>query len=637
MRTAPRRAGERSGTDFALAAVLLFATLAVYAPVCGYGFVNFDDPGYLSQNPHVQRGLDRASVAWALTTTHRANWSPVTWLSYLLDVELFGVDPAAHHGVNLLLHAVNVTLLFALLVRLGGARAPSFVVAALFAVHPLRVESVAWISERKDVLCALFALLALHAWAGFTRRGGVARYAAALLLFALGLMAKPMLVTLPFVLLLLDFWPLCRTRWSPPAAGPARVRPLGRLVLEKLPFLALSCAASVVTLVAQRAAGAVTDSTALPLATRAAGTLAAYGWYVGKTVWPSGLAVLYPNRALVGESAPAWQILAGGIVIALVSVLALRDARRRPWLLVGWATFVGMLVPVIGLVQVGQQSTADRYTYLPSIGLFVVLVGALAEASRRMRVPLVLRIAGVAVLLVVLGVATRLQLAYWRDSVTLASRALAVTDGNYVMHFNLALAVDEQGDLPAAIRNYEAAVRLRPDLASFRGNLAAALVRAGRVDEAVAQYQAAIVLDPRDPAAANNLAWLRATHPSAEHRDGAAALELADSVLRLRPGDSDALDLMAAAQAEIGHFAEAERTAAAAQAAAVSAGRDDLTGALAERRALYRERRPYREDPAAAAAGVSPSIGEPSDITLRSPALPAGAPPPPAPLPATVP
>ena len=595
--------------DLALAAVLVLATVVVYAPVRGFGFVNFDDPGYVSANPHVQRGIDRASLVWALTTTHRANWHPVTWLSHLLDVELFGVDPAAHHVVNVLLHAANVLLLFALLRRLGGTRSPSFVVAALFALHPLRVESVAWISERKDVLCALFGLLAVHAYASWTAKGGAARYVTALALFALGLMAKPMLVTLPFVLLLLDYWPLGRTRFGPVTGDAARARPLARLLAEKLPFLALSAVASVVTVIAQRAAGAVADATVLPLPARIAGALVAYGWYVAKTLWPSGLAVLYPNPVLGGGSIPTGQVIAATAAIGLLSLVALREARRRPWLLVGWATFVGMLVPVVGLVQVGQQSTADRYTYLPSIGLSVVLVGALAEAARRLHVPRAPRVVAVAAALLALAVATRVQLAHWRDSVALASRALAVTEGNYVMHFNLAVAADEQGDLDTAVRSYEEAVRLRPDLARFRVNLAAALVRAGRVDEGVAQYRSAMQLDPRETAAFNNLGWLRATHPSAAQRDGAAALALAGEVVRRNPGDPDALDLLAAALAESGRFADAERSASAALDVARSSGRLELLAPLAARRKLYAAGRAYREDPAVAAAGVAARCG----------------------------
>ncbi len=595
--TTPSRRGR--AIDLALAATLVLATLVVYAPVRDFGFVNFDDPGYVAAKPEVQRGLDRTSALWALTTTDRASWSPVTWLSYLLDVELFGVDAGAMHVVSVLLHAVVALLLFALVRRLGAAPATSFLGAALFALHPLRVESVAWISERKDVLCALFALLALHAWVGFARHGGATRYVAALLLFALGLMAKPMLVTLPFVLLLLDYWPLGRTHLAPGASerGDAAPLPTARLLVEKLPFLALSLTASWITFVAQRAAGAVADTTVLPPGTRLAGVLAAYGWYVEKTLWPSGLAALYPNPALLGRSAPVLDVVVGGGVLVAVSLLALRAARRRPWLLVGWAIFVGMLVPVIGLVQVGQQSTADRYTYLPGIGLTLVLLGLAGEAVRRLRAPRAVVLGAAAGVLLALALVTRAQLASWRDSVALAERAIAVTEDNYVMQFNLAQALDERGDVAGALRHYAEAARLRPDLARFRVNLGAALARAGRPDEAVAQYRAAMALDAGEVAAANNLAWLLATHPSADQRDGAEALELARGVVRLRPDDPHALDLLAAALAEAGRFSGAERAAAAAIDAAQSAGRDDLVAAITARRALYMARRGYREDP----------------------------------------
>jgi len=436
------------------------------------------------------------------------------------------------------------------------------------------------------------------------------------------------------VLLLLDFWPLRRTRWSPAVGGPVRAVAPGRLLLEKLPFLILAVAASVVTVRVQRTAGAIADASALPFAARLPGALAAYGWYAVKNIWPSGLAVLYPNPALAGGGVASWQAVAAAVALAVVGVLALREAGRRPWLLVGGATFVGMLVPVVGFVQVGQQWTADRYTYLPSVGLLVMLVGALCEALRRLRVPRVLSLAALAAVLLLLGAATRLQLTYWRDSVALASRALAVTDGNYVMHFNLALALDEQGELRGALRHYGEAVRLRPDLASFRVNYGAALTRAGRVDDAVAQYRRAMELDPRDPAAFNNLAWLRATHPAEAYRNGAEAMALAGEVVRRRPGDPDALDLLAAALAEQGRFADAERTAAAALAAATASGRSDLSGPIAERRALYGARRAYRETPGVASA---PAQGGAADVTARSPEPSAGAPPRPSPPPATVP
>ena len=587
-------------TDLVLALLLVVAIVAAYAPVLGFGFVDFDDPGYVTANPNVQRGLDRDAIVWALTTTHKVNWLPATWLSYQLDVSLFGVSAPAFHAVNLLLHVANALLLYALARRFGFGAAAAFATAALFALHPLRVESVAWISERKDVLCGFFALLSLHAWTSWTRRGGALLYAAALVLFALALMAKPMAVTLPFVLLLLDYWPLERTRLGPASDAAARGRSTAALVLEKLPFLAIAIAASAATYVLQRAGGAMTDSAVLPLSTRLAGALAAYDWYVLKTLWPSGLAALYPNPALAGRQVPLLPALCGGLLLAVVAVLALRESRRRPWLVVGSAIFVGTLVPVVGLVQVGQQSTADRYTYLPAIGLGVVLLAAASELADRLRVARAVRVVLGAVVLLALAVTTRAQVATWRDSVTLARRAVAVTDGNYVMHFNLGLALDAQGDLPGALASYAEAVRLRPDLASFRVNHAAALARSGGVADAVAEYETAMRLDPRDPAARNNLAWLRATHPDAAQRDGARALALASALASERPSDPDTLDLLAVALAESGRFADAQRAAEAAAAAARRAGRADLAAQIEARRVLYAAGRAYREDPAAA-------------------------------------
>lgn len=592
------RARPASWLPYVLLAAL---TLVAYASVRHYGFVNFDDPGYVAANPHVARGLDAQGVVWAFTTGRTANWIPVTWLSYQLDVSLFGVSPAAHHVVNVLLHVANVLLLLAVLRRLGCSPEFGFVVAGLFALHPMRVESVAWISERKDVLCAFFGLWSTYVWIGWARSGGVARYAAALLLYAIGLMAKPMLVTLPFVLLLLDWFPLRRLRWSPPSTELVTATPLARLLTEKVPLFALAIGSSVVTLLVQKAGGAVADPLVLPLAARLRGALAAYGWYIVKSLWPDGLAALYPNPALTGGSPPVYETVAGAVALVLVSALALREAGCRPWLLVGWATFVGMLVPVVGLVQVGQQSTADRYTYLPSIGLYVVLVGVAGAVADRWRVAPGLRVALALSVLLALGIATHQQLRYWCDGVTLARRALSVTEGNYVMRFNLAHALDEQGDLPGALASYAEAVRLRPDLVAFRVNHGAALARSGRVVEACAEYETAIRLDPRDRGARNNLAWLRATHPEARFRDAVRALALAGALAAERPGDPDTLDLLAAALAESGRFGDAQRTADVAALAAQRAGHSDRAAQIAARRALYAAGRAYREDPATGA------------------------------------
>jgi Flp pilus assembly protein TadD len=593
--------------DVALALLLAVAIVAAYLPVLGFGFVGFDDPGYVTANPNVQRGLDREAIVWALTTTHKVNWLPATWLSYQLDVSLFGVSAPAFHGVNLLLHVANALLLYALVRRFGFGPDAALVMAGLFALHPLRVESVAWISERKDVLCGFFALLLLHAWTSWTRRGGVPRYLTALVLFALSLMAKPMAVTFPFVLLLLDWWPLERTRFGPGADAASRGRPTASLLVEKLPFLVVAIAASVVTYRLQRAGGAMADSVALPAPTRLLSALAAYDWYVLKTLWPTDLAALYPNPALLGRPIPFLPAVCGALLLGVIAVLALRDARRRPWLLVGAAIFAGMLVPVIGLVQVGQQATADRYTYLPAIGLGAVLMLAANDLAERLRIGREARVVTAILVLIVLSNLTRAQVGTWRDSVTLARRAIAVTNDNYVMHFNLAVALDEQGDLPGAVVSYAEAVRLRPDLASFRVNHAAALARAGHVPAAVEEYETAMRLDPRDPAARNNLAWLRATHPDAAHRDAAQALALAGALARERPSDPDTLDLLAAALATSGRFAEAERTAAAAFAAAERAGRGDAAAQIAARRALYASGRAYREDPAAAGVAIAPA------------------------------
>ncbi|MGH9361727.1 MAG: tetratricopeptide repeat protein, partial [Thermoanaerobaculia bacterium] len=348
---------------------LALLTVLVFAPVVRHDFVSLDDPAYVTGNAQVRRGLTAEGFRWAWGNEVAGNWHPLTMLSHMLDAELHGLDPGGHHLTSLLLHAANAVLLFVLLRRLTGAAGRSAAVAALFAVHPLHVESVAWIAERKDVLSAFFFFLALLAWSGYARRPSSWRYLLALLAFALGLLAKPMVVTLPLVLLLLDVWPLGRL---PLAAAAERRRALGPLLREKLPFVLLALGAAAVALVTQREA--MSPLAALSLGRRIANALLAYAAYLSDTVWPRGLAVFYPLPGAL----PAWRVALAAVLLAALTALALARLHRSPWLAVGWLWFVGMLLPVIGLLQVGSQARADRYTYLPSIGLFVALVWEVA-------------------------------------------------------------------------------------------------------------------------------------------------------------------------------------------------------------------------------------------------------------------
>jgi len=487
-----------------LGLLLVVVTLALYNPVSRNGFVNFDDDRYVTDNPPVRAGIRWSTISWAFTSLDQANWHPLTWLSHALDCQLFHLNPAGHHYTSLLLHATNALLLFLILQWFTGYTARSLMVAALFAVHPLNVESVAWVAERKNVLCMLFFLLALAAYGWYIRRPGVVRYLLVALMFAMGLMSKPMVITLPFVLLLLDYWPLGRLVWRQPppaaqaerssasacghsaskfttAAGP---EPLGRLCLEKLPLLALSAGSAIITMMAQRAGGAVLTSAAHSPLLRLENVLVCYVLYLKKAVWPSQLAALYPYpRAL-----PAWQVAASALFLLAVTCTVLKYREHR-YLPVGWFWYLGTMLPMIGLVQVGNQAMADRYTYLPLIGLFVIIVWATAEwASSRQLSTKYLAAAGLSILLA-LSAMTRLQISYWHDDSNLWARALAVTQRNFVAENNLAHALIKQGRYDEAIIHFRAAAALEPGDPVSQLNLGIYAEEHGDLQQAAARYE----------------------------------------------------------------------------------------------------------------------------------------------------
>ena len=473
--------------------LLVAATLGVYWPALHNGFVNLDDNLYVTANPEVLAGLTTNGLGWAFTNVHTALWCPLTWLSHMLDCQLFGLNPAGHHATSLVLHAANSVLVFLVLKRMTGAFWRSALVGGLFAVHPLRVESVAWVAERKDVLSALFGLLALSAYARYAERRSAGRFAVVVLWFALGLMAKPMLVTLPLVFLLLDYWPLGRLAGT----RPGRRAVLG-LVAEKLPLLLLAAGTSVVTLAGAERAGATAGLELLPLPARIANALVAYARYLGKTIWPSHLAVFYPMPA----AWPAWQVAGAACLLTGSTAAALLVARRHPYVAVGWLWFVVMLLPVIGLVQAGGQAMADRFTYLPLVGIFLALAWLVPAG----RVPRLVPAAAV-VLLGALAVGARAQVGYWRDSVTLFTHALAVDEADPLAHASLGFALLERGENEQARAHLERAVALRPAFLTARIQLGNTLVRLGRFDEAIAQYRAALETDPRSARALNNLGY----------------------------------------------------------------------------------------------------------------------------------
>ncbi|MFL6233870.1 MAG: glycosyltransferase family 39 protein [Thermoanaerobaculia bacterium] len=398
-------------------------------------------------------GITRAGLAWAMTAKVASNWHPLTMLSHMLDSQLFGLDPAGHHATSLLLHLGNVLLLFEVLRRMTGAAGRSAAVAALFAVHPAHVESVAWVAERKDVLSALFWILAMGAWARYARQPSIGRYLLVALLMTLGLTAKPMVVTLPFALLLLDVWPLDRLAlgWR-------------RLLIEKLPLLALSAASSLITLQYQKTSLAPLD--VVPWSLRAANALVSYVAYLGKLFLPRHLAVFYP----IPLEIPAWKIAGAALLLIALTAFSVWRARREPWLLTGWLWFLGTLVPVIGLVQVGRQAMADRYTYLPSIGLFLAVVWSVAGLGRKHRALLA---AAATIVILALAAITRIQISYWSDSATLYRHALAVTGDNYLAHIGLGKALMAEKDWNGAAEQFRAALALYPHLIEARAGLEA--------------------------------------------------------------------------------------------------------------------------------------------------------------------
>ncbi|MFL5341291.1 MAG: tetratricopeptide repeat protein [Gemmataceae bacterium] len=486
------------GRTARIGVALAVAVLAVYGQTVfsDFGFVNADDPDYVTANPHVYTGLSLENARWAFTSFEAYNWHPLTWLSLQLDAQLFGVNPRGYHFTNVLLHLANTLLLFVVLQRMTGATWRSAAVAAFFALHPAHVESVAWIPERKDVLSTLFWLLAMLAYTRYAERPSIGRYLLVALATALGLLAKQMLVTLPAVLLLLDYWPLRRWQRVEPVPTPFARASLRWLILEKVPLILLALATIPLTMQAQ--AGVVRSLDQFPLQVRVANALAAYLEYLRMLVWPSGLTIFYPHPF---DRLPAWKPIAASVLLLAATVVALGLARRRPYLPVGWLWFVGTLVPVIGFLQVGMQAYADRYTYVPWIGLFVCVawgVADLAEAWNIGRRPMA--VAGAAALAACLYL-TWTQVGYWHDSEALWRHALKVTRNNWVGHEYLGMALADQGRLEEARDEYLEAVRLVPTSDSANRKLALVLEDLGELDEAAQYFNRSLRRAPQSPAA----------------------------------------------------------------------------------------------------------------------------------------
>lgn len=478
--------------SFVLCLLLALLTLALYNSVSGHPFLNFDDDRYVTENVHVRSGLSWASVAWAFTTFDEANWHPLTWISHELDYQVFKLNPAGHHYTNVLLHCLNVILLFLLLQSATGFTWRSLMVAALFALHPVNVESVAWVAERKNLLSMLFFLLTLAAYGCYVRKPRPNRYLLVVVLFALGLMAKPMIITLPFVLLLWDYWPLRRVgRPEQEAATNQEPRSVVFLVVEKIPFFLLSAASAVITMRAQGRAGAI-RSAYFPLAERTANAVLSYGCYVWNAFWPARLAPFYPHPA---STVAGWKVGLAAVFLVAVTALALL-ARRRRYLAVGWFWFLGTLIPMIGLVQVGGQAMADRYAYLSYVGLFLMICWGIPESVPQSRAnSQALAVAGCVVLLL-LAAASRWQIGFWHDNVTLWTRTVEVTGPNFIAEDNLGGALRDAGRTDEAIVHFRRAVAINPDDPIGNLNVAAYEQQHGNLQSAIPRYKIALRMTP---------------------------------------------------------------------------------------------------------------------------------------------
>jgi tetratricopeptide (TPR) repeat protein len=605
----------------ALCLFLAALVAVVFGKAVHYDFINYDDNRYVYENDHVRRGLTYDGLIWAFTHFHSENWHPLTTISHMVDCQLFGIRPGGHHLVNVLLHSIVVIGIFLVLEQASGLAWRSAFVAAVFAVHPLRAESVMWISERKDVLSGIFFVLTLALYIWYARQPGTLRYLLVTLSFVCGLMSKPMLVTLPFVLFLLDYWPLKRLGGEEPTS-------LRQLIIEKLPLGVLSAGACIVTVLAQRP----TQSSliAVPMLIRIENAIVAILTYLGQLFWPVDLAVFYPYSRHYYNAIP---IFAATVTIVAITALVWIYRKTHRCLLVGWLWYLGMLVPVIGLVQVGLQSHADRYTYLPQIGILTALTWAICDLTKKWRYRNQLLSVSFGVVIALVGACGYRQASYWKDSISLWAHTLKVTKDNDRAHLCMAEALLQKGRLQEAIEHSQAAVDIRPENAGAYGripvvltnrqastamaywrerikanaldtdahnNLGVLLIQSGDPKAAVLEWESTLAIKPNDGNAQNNMAWVLATYPDATIRNGERAVELAESASKL-PGGNDPLVLrtLAAAYAEDGQFARAIDTAESAMQTANGRQNLALVETLKAEIEQYRSGEPHREAAAA--------------------------------------
>ena len=630
-KSAERRSQKTSRTEsspgnrwlvLAICLGLTAITWAVFGQTLRFQFVNFDDGAYVFKNPQVARGLTSEGIVWAFTHVHAANWHPVTWLSHMLDSQLYGLNSGRHHFTNVLLHTATAILLFLILRQMTGALWRSAFVAAVFAIHPLRAESVAWVAERKDVLSGLFFMLTIWAYVRYSRRPSAARYGLLLFLFAFGLMSKPMLVTLPFVLLLLDYWPLDRLGAGQPRDPKFTTR--RKLIVEKLPLIGLVAASSVATLFAQKVA--LQPLANISITARVGNALMSGVVYVRQLFWPFRLTAYYP---FAPEDVVAGKVLLSLALLAAVSV-AVFVLRRHRYLVTGWLWYLIMLGPVIGIIQVGDQAHADRYTYLPQIGLGLLITWGAADLFARWRYHRLILGTLSLTLVTVLAFKARTQAAYWQNSESLWLHTLALTSNNMAAEQNLGETLHEKGQIEEAMVHFQNALRINPNLASVHSSLGVALLETGRPEESLAHLQTAVALDPHDgdahynmgntlmeigqasealahfntalqinpddTQALNNMAWMLATWPDAMIRDGTKAVALAERAVLLTDNkEPRTIATLAAALAETARFPEAAQTAERAAQLARDQGNLALADSIRARAELYRANLPSRD------------------------------------------
>ncbi len=567
---------------------LIVTTVIVYQQVHNFDFINYDDPVYITDNPQVFSGFTRENIIWIFNAGYAGNWHPLTWLSHMLDCQLFGLNAGPHHLVNLLFHIANVLLLFTVLRQISGALWQSAFVAALFALHPLHVESIAWISERKDVLSTLFWILTMAAYFRYVKNPTAGRYILALVLFALGLMSKPMLVTLPFVLLLLDYWPLERFQLK-----FAELKILLLLVREKVPFFILSLISCVATFIAQKIGSAIVTTYELSLRARITNCFISYIKYTTKMLWPAELAVFYPYHI---NTTPFWQVALAALLLLGTSIFIIHFAQKYKYLLTGWLWYMGTLVPVIGLVQVGEQAMADRYTYVPLIGLFIIIAWGIPDLLAKWKYRKIALIISASLVLLALSICTYFQAGYWHNTTTLFEHSIAVTSNNHIAHHMLAFCLYQQGKIDQAVNYNLEALRINPAFSPACTGLGIAFMQKGEIDKAVKYYRKALQLKPDYPEVMNNLAWLYATQKETLFYNPEQAIQLAQRACELtKYQDASMLDTLAAAYSSAGKFPEATATAEKALKLTQAAGNKQLTDRIRQRLDLYKKGEPCLE------------------------------------------